>query len=77
MLIVPRLGYSIKDQDLLALKEAGGRFAIASLNAPKVSSSTYRLQKDKSLVIPEVHDYIWQNNLYEAIGGAIRESPVQ
>ncbi len=64
VLVVPRSGYGIKDKGLTALKEVGGRFAIASLNAPKVSSSTYRWQKDKSLVIPEVHNYIWQNNLY-------------
>ncbi|MGD1919230.1 MAG: nicotinate-nucleotide adenylyltransferase [Pleurocapsa sp.] len=64
VLVVPRLGYGIKDKDLIALKEVGGIFAIASLNAPKVSSSMYRLYKDKSLVIPEVNNYIWQKNLY-------------
>ena len=64
LLIVPRLGYSIKDRDLLALKQVGGKFAIASLNAPKVSSSSYRLHKDRSLVIPAVNNYIWQKNLY-------------
>ena len=64
LLIVPRLGYGIKERDLIALKKAKGTFAIASLNAPKVSSSTYRLYKDKSLVIPAVNDYIWQKNLY-------------
>ena len=67
LLIVPRRGYSIKDQDLKALKAVGGRFAIASLNAPKVSSSTYRLDKDKSLIIPAVHNYIRQNNLYKVV----------
>ncbi len=64
LLIVPRLGYGIKDRELAALKKIGGKFAIASLNAPKVSSSTYRLYKDKSLVIPTVNNYIWQKNLY-------------
>jgi len=64
VLVVPRLGYGIKDEDLTALKEVGGIFAIASLNAPKVSSSLYRLQKDKSLVTPAVNNYILQNNLY-------------
>ena len=64
LLIVPRLGYGIRDKDLAALKKAGGKFAIATLNAPKVSSSTYRLHKDKSLVIPAVNNYIWQKNLY-------------
>ena len=64
VLVVPRLGYGIQERDLIALREAGGRFAIATLNAPKVSSSTYRLQKDRSLVTPAVNDYIWQHNLY-------------
>lgn len=67
LLVVPRLGYGIKDEDLKALEEVGGKFAIASLNAPKVSSSTYRLHKDKSLVIPAVNNYIRQKNLYNAI----------
>ena len=65
ILVVPRVGYGISERDLEALKEIGGRVAIASFNAPKVSSSTYRLQKDKSLIPPAVHDYIVQHNLYE------------
>ena len=66
VLIVPRLGYSIKEADLNLLKEIGGKFAIATLNAPKVSSSTYRLHKDKSLVTPSVRDYIYQHKLYNS-----------
>ncbi|MEM7758385.1 MAG: nicotinate-nucleotide adenylyltransferase [Cyanobacteria bacterium P01_A01_bin.40] len=64
VLIVPRLGYSIQPTDLASLAEIGGQFAIATLNAPKVSSSTYRLQQDQSFVTPAVRDYIYQNNLY-------------
>ncbi|MDJ0591287.1 MAG: nicotinate-nucleotide adenylyltransferase [Pleurocapsa sp. MO_226.B13] len=64
VLIVPRSGYGIKEQDLKALKAIGGRFAIATLNAPKVSSSTYRLQKDQSLITPAVNDYIFHQDLY-------------
>ena len=77
LLIVPRLGYTIQEEDLTALKEAGGRFAIASLNAPKVSSSTYRLHKDKNLVIPAVDNYIWQKNLYNVTEETFYESSVQ
>lgn len=66
LLIVPRLGYSIKRQDLASLKKAGGEFAIATLNAPKASSSTYRLQKDRSLIADSVRDYIRQKNLYNS-----------
>ena len=64
VLIVPRLGYSIKEADLILLKEIGGEFAIATLNPPQVSSSTYRSQKDQSLVTPSVKDYIINHNLY-------------
>ena len=65
VLIVPRLGYSIKEADLAALTEMGGQFAIATLNAPKVSSSTYRLQQNQSFVTPAVRNYIYQHNLYD------------
>ena len=64
VLIVPRLGYDIEQKDLTALNEIGGKFAIATLNAPKAASSIYRLQKDQSLVTPSVRNYIDQHNLY-------------
>jgi len=67
VLVVPRLGYRIKEQDLYTLQEAGVRFAIATLNAPKVSSSTYRLEKDNSFITPAVNNYIWQKNLYNVV----------
>ena len=66
LLIVPRLGYGIEQQDLASLNEMGGELAIATLNAPKVSSSTYRSEKDGSLVSPAVRNYIWQKNLYNS-----------
>lgn len=66
VLVVPRLGYSIKPQDLAALTKIGGKYAIATLNAPKVASSTYRLHKDHSLVIPGVNNYILEHNLYNS-----------
>jgi len=69
VLIVPRLGYEIHAADLTNLQDLGGEYAIASLDAPQVSSSTYRLQQDQSLVTPRVRDYIEQRNLY----GRVRE----
>ena len=65
LLIVPRIGYDITEQDLASLSKIG-EFAIATLNAPQVSSSTYRLQKDSSLIVPAVENYIRQNNLYNS-----------
>jgi nicotinate-nucleotide adenylyltransferase len=67
LLIIPRLGYGIKEEDLTALKSVGGRVAIATLNTPQVSSSTYRLYKDQSLITAAVNNYIWQNNLYNVV----------
>ena len=66
LLIVPRKGYDITEQDLASLDKIGGGFAIATLNAPQVSSSIYRSQKDSSLIVPAVEDYIQQNNLYNS-----------
>ena len=66
LLVVPRAGYGIKQPDLASLKQTGGEFAIATLNAPKASSSTYRLQKDRSLIAASVRDYIRQKNLYNS-----------
>lgn len=64
VLIVPRPGYAIKEVDLKALKDLGGKYAIATLNAPKISSSAYRLEKDESIVAPGVKDYIKRWDLY-------------
>ena len=64
IIIVPRLGYGIKVADLESLMGLGGEYAIASLNAPKVSSSTYRLEKNQTFVTSSVRDYIYQHNLY-------------
>ena len=65
VLVVPRPGYSITEEDLKALKSRGGKCAIATLNAPKVSSSVYRLEGDKTIVTPAVEQYIFQHNLYQ------------
>jgi nicotinate-nucleotide adenylyltransferase len=65
VLIVPRLGYGINQADLSRLNHLGGDYTIASLNVLSVSSSTYRRQKDQSLVISAVRDYIERWGLYE------------
>ena len=65
VIIVPRKGYDITEQDLASLSKIG-EFAIADLNAPQVSSSTYRSQKNSYLIVPAVEDYIRQNNLYNS-----------
>ncbi|MEN9521027.1 MAG: hypothetical protein RLZZ381_3615, partial [Cyanobacteriota bacterium] len=49
-----------------SLNRLGGEYAIASLKVAEVSSSTYRLQKDQSLVTTSVRDYIKRWNLYSS-----------
>ncbi len=64
VLVVPRPGYSISEQDLELVKSLGGSWAIATLNGPKVSSSAYRLKGDETVLTPAVEDYILQQHLY-------------
>ena len=64
ILIVPRPGYSINESDLDALRNIGGRCTIATLNAPQVSSSAYRLKGDETVLTPAVENYILQQDLY-------------
>ena len=54
VIVIPRIGYDITEKDIASLSKIGGDFAIADLNAPQVSSSTYRSQKDSYLVVPTV-----------------------
>jgi nicotinate-nucleotide adenylyltransferase len=65
ILVVPRQGYKISETDLEAVKNLGGRCAIATLNAPEVSSSAYRLKGDDSVLISTVENYILQHDLYD------------
>ncbi len=65
ILIVPRPGYSIAQKDLIALKELGGNYQIADLDAPAVSSTAYRENQNQSVLIQPIQDYIYQEQLYQ------------
>ncbi len=64
ILIIPRPGYAIHESDLNALKEIGGKYEIADLNAPAVSSTAYRKHGNENVLIKSVQDYIHQEKLY-------------
>ena len=66
ILVVPRPDYAVNQHDLAALKSLGGRWAIATFNAPKVSSSAYRLHGNKTVLTPAVENYILQHHLYDS-----------
>ncbi|MDJ0578814.1 nicotinate-nucleotide adenylyltransferase [Crocosphaera sp.] len=64
LLIVPRPGYAINESDLKALEDIGGKYKIAELNAPAVSSTAYRQHGNENVLIQSVQDYIHQEKLY-------------
>lgn len=64
ILIVPRPGYLINQEDLAALQARGGNYAIADLKVPDISSTVYRETHDKSIISPVIRDYIFRENLY-------------
>ncbi|HBE18409.1 MAG TPA: nicotinic acid mononucleotide adenylyltransferase [Cyanobacteria bacterium UBA11149] len=64
LLVVPRLGYEIKERDLEELRQLGATVAIADLNAPPVSSTAYRENGDRDALTPPVAEYIYQAQLY-------------
>ena len=64
ILIVPRPGYDIAQADLEALGYLGGRWAIADLEVPAISSTAYREAGDNSTLTPPVKNYISREQLY-------------
>jgi nicotinate-nucleotide adenylyltransferase len=64
ILIIPRLDYKIEQADLANLQALGGQYKLATLNAPRVSSSIYRLKRDATMITPAVQNYIQNKKLY-------------
>ncbi|MEC4891731.1 MAG: nicotinate-nucleotide adenylyltransferase [Oscillatoria sp. PMC 1051.18] len=64
VLVVPRQGYTIADEDLEEVRNLGGNCEIADFQAPPVSSTAYREQGDTNIITQPVEDYIQQEHLY-------------
>ncbi|WP_341734875.1 nicotinate-nucleotide adenylyltransferase [Microcoleus sp. EPA2] len=64
LLVVPRPNYPPQELDLWQLRRRGADVAIASLNAPDVSSTSYRETGDTEALTPTIEDYINRENLY-------------
>ncbi|VEP16827.1 putative nicotinate-nucleotide adenylyltransferase [Hyella patelloides LEGE 07179] len=67
ILVIPRSAYTIEKSDLANLQALGGQYTIATLNAPRVSSSRYRLRGDTTVITAAVENYIQQKKLYSDI----------
>ncbi|MGK7933584.1 MAG: nicotinate-nucleotide adenylyltransferase [Microcystaceae cyanobacterium] len=64
LLIIPRPNYPINSQQLKTLENLGGKWHIADLNAPAVSSTAYRQQQDHKVVTQPIQNYIYRQKLY-------------
>ncbi|MCU0546351.1 MAG: nicotinate-nucleotide adenylyltransferase [Oscillatoriaceae cyanobacterium Prado104] len=64
LLVVPRPGCPPEQVDLWQLRRLGAEVAIASLNAPNVSSTFYRETGDTEALTPPIEAYINREHLY-------------
>jgi nicotinate-nucleotide adenylyltransferase len=65
LLVVPRPGYGLSEADLRPLRQMGANVAIAPLNSPDVSSTTYREEGNPAVITPPIQQYIHQEQLYK------------
>jgi len=76
LLVIPRPGYPLKEQDLQQLQQQGGNIAIADFTGPDMSSTAYRDQGRTLGLTPSVVAYIHQEGLYECLNvGASTNRP--
>jgi nicotinate-nucleotide adenylyltransferase len=64
IIVIPRPGYSIDQDDIRQLQNLGGNCLVADLFAPAVSSTDYREKGDDHAVIAPIKDYIDRQKLY-------------
>lgn len=64
LVIIPRPGHPLKQEELQQLKTLGATYQIAEMEAPEISSTIYRQTKDKTVIPAPVKDYICQQKLY-------------
>jgi nicotinate-nucleotide adenylyltransferase len=64
ILVIPRPGYPINQDDIKQLQKLGGDCLIADVFAPAVSSTDYREKGDNHAVTAAIQDYINRQKLY-------------
>jgi nicotinate-nucleotide adenylyltransferase len=64
LLVIPRPGYPIAEENLEELRRLGGQIAIASLTGSDVSSTAYRQNGDTEVLTSPVEAYIHRERLY-------------
>ncbi|HIK27035.1 MAG: nicotinate-nucleotide adenylyltransferase [Oscillatoriaceae bacterium SKW80] len=64
LLVIPRPGYAVKEEDIELLRSLGARVASAPLFAPAVSSTQVRKCAQKEALTPPIQAYIHREQLY-------------
>jgi nicotinate-nucleotide adenylyltransferase len=64
LLIIPRPNYDIKNKELEKIHQIGGKWEIAQVNIPAVSSTKYRKEGHENILTEKVKNYINQQKLY-------------
>jgi nicotinate-nucleotide adenylyltransferase len=77
VLVVPRPGYSLSENDLMEVRQREGAVAIADIpNTFDVSSSYYRNTDDADALPTAVKAYIHQKNLYPCTENSREKQPI-
>lgn len=76
ILVVPRPGYSLSEQDLMDVRQQGGTITVANVPATfDVSSTYYRETDDPSALPTAVRAYINQKKLYPCTESSREKQP--
>lgn len=76
VLVIPRPGYDLSEDDLMEVKQQGGRVAIAAIPLQFNLSSSYYRQTDDTDALPRaVRTYIDQKKLYPCLGSSRKTLP--
>ncbi len=75
VLVVPRPGYKLEDEDLQQLQNLGTKVEVADLTGLDVSSTAYRDFGDAHAITPPIQAYIHREHLYKC-QDASRKMPI-
>ena len=65
LLVIPRPGSTMVEQNLEILSSLGAKWSMAQLQTPEVSSTSYRKNRLNKVIVPSVRDYIKSYSLYQ------------
>ncbi|WP_009632040.1 nicotinate-nucleotide adenylyltransferase [Synechocystis sp. PCC 7509] len=76
ILVVPRPGYTLENEDLQQLKDLALGVEVADLTGLDVSSTAYRNYGDDQVITPQIQAYIHQEQLYKCQDTSKKSLPI-